>query len=128
MSARRVSRRKRLNARFRAVASTALIGLLFLQTVTLAVFAADPGGAPWRGGLLEAMWLQRRPGLAIALTALLTAGPLLSIILWRAGGWRRWITVALWTGFAFLLVSMGTDKMESVGRVLWSWKILPLID
>lgn len=122
--------RKRRHKRYREagrrqIASLSLIGLFMLQSVCLAVFAADPGGAPLKGGLLEAMWLQRRPGLVMAFLALLAAGPVLSLVLWRLAGWRRWIMIAMWIAFAVLLDAVAAEKVGSISRVLWLWKVQP---
>lgn len=99
--------------------------LLGLQAICLAIFAADPGGAPLRGGLLEAMWMNRRPGLAMAFLALIALGPVLSLVLWRCTGWRRWLMVAMWIAFIVLLDGVSAQKMGSVSRVLWFWKVEP---
>lgn len=98
-----------------------------LQGVCLAVFAADPGGAPLKGGLLEAAWMQRRPGLAIALAGVVAIGPLLSLILWRLGGWRRWVMIGMWICFGLLMDAAAADKLGSVTRVLWFWKVQPML-
>lgn len=108
--------------------SMMLTMLLGLQAICLAVFASDPGGAPLRGGLLEAMWMNRRPGLAMAFVALIGLGPVLSLALWRCAGWRRWLMIAMWIAFIVLLDGVSAQKMGSVSRVLWFWKVQPWLN
>lgn len=127
MATRKRRHRKYLDASRRQLASLSLIGLFMLQSVCLAVFAADPGGAPFKGGLLEALWMQRRPGLAIAIIGVVGVGPLLSLILWRLGGWRRWVMLAMWIAFIVMLDAVAAEKLGSVGRVLWFWKVQPML-
>lgn len=87
--------------------------------LTLAVTPTDPpSGLTWR----TLIWAWMHKPTFYPLTALLVAGPILSLLAWQTPGRHRTILVLAWIVFLSVLFGVFGERAVVMLRVLW-WKI-----
>ena len=124
-----------------------------LCVAIFAVLAPPDRQVPGPGGLLPAMWVNKRAELAFALAAVIAlavpATLLLGLVLpagranerrrqrtrrrpgstrWRRARVQRLVALGLvWSLYVWVMVTAFGPAVETVTQVLWDWKIAPEI-
>ncbi len=87
----------------------------------LAAWVTDPPTGP---RVVWLLWARSYRPAFYLLFLLLTAGPALSWLAWRAPGQHRTATACAWCIFLAIIIGMFSERTTAMLRVLW-WQVNP---
>jgi len=102
--------------------------VLVLHTITLTLFLTLADSTPWRGGLLELLWVYDRQVLGVALGATVVVAVPLSLAAWITSRRARLSLLIIWTAFAAIMITHRREAVEVVSRIVWSQRVAPALE
>jgi len=109
-------KRRRLLAQRLTAAVAALHGALMLT------IALDEDPLPIRLGLFELLWAAGHKPMFYPLIAVLTAGPVLTILAWQVPGRHRHYLLGIWGGAILVLGTVYHERMSLMLEIL-HWQL-----